>query len=633
MTGVVETVGLGLAVIPIVISVADHYSAAARALKRYRQFSSEIRRLSMFMNVQRTKFHCEIQSLLSQCVGWERAELLLEDTDNEQWKDKGLEEAFATKLGTSRASFMRLIEDINAELCEMEARLRPFEEVTQLAKKVCALPFVCRRFEANYLLQGDEQDDTHWRRHIKEKIRFVFSKSQLQDSMITLKELLEYLGALRSQSEISEQRRPLSRTSAQAQQAIEQFALVQTASQNLYDALRSACTKHTQHQARFSLQPMPTCKAHQVRFSVDFRQVVAPASVSKQTAWFTVESIVKQSVKPCSSEPDSKALATLNQSVKRQRASYPPAPQKQPCKLQKKSIRFQLPCSPSSSLSPLPLSLVKSREPSVDPPLSNLCSRNNFCNQLQNFLSRSVAQPECCIGYLEKSSDSKHLIYLKGQEAKSEEDFNGPPSSLDELLLYHQKGFDETSGTPQSERLCLSKKLAAAVLHFYSTPWLRNSWSSSDVLFQIHSASNKSQIDSLKEPFVDVSVGDSNFVQNAGHPPTCYPFAPNDFLFGLGVMLLELAFQQPLRYMRQPCDVANSEDERHILFFTAKRMSRLVSTKSGTRYGEIVRKCLACDFGRGDDLSKPALQEGVYREVICELTELEELLRKMDLGP
>jgi hypothetical protein len=141
------------------------------------------------------------------------------------------------------------------------------------------------------------------------------------------------------------------------------------------------------------------------------------------------------------------------------------------------------------------------------------------------------------------------------------------------------------------------------------------------------------QIEDLNEPFVDVSVRDSTITTNGAQPTACYPFACNDFLFGLGVMLLELAYQKPLKSMQQACDVANSQDERHTLFFTAKRMSRLVSAQSGSRYGEIVRKCLACDFGRGDDLSQPALQEGVYREVVCELMELEDLLRAMNLGP
>ena len=426
----------------------------------------------------------------------------------------------------------------------------------------------------------------------------------------------------------------MSRPSAQARQAIEQFALVQTASQKFYDALSLACTKHTHHQAQFSLQPISASKARQVRFSVGLRQVLDPASVSKQTVWFTVESIVKQSIEPCSSGHEPKDLVLLSRSVKRGRASSPSAPPKQPCKLRKprkKSVQFQLPSMQSSS--PLPYSLFSSSEPSTEPSLSNLCSRSNLCNQLQNFLSGPAAQSECCIGYLERTLDSKHLIYLKGRETKARHHVDVPSSSLAELLSQNQAGSDEMIGITQCERLRVSRKLATAVLQFYSTPWLRNSWSSKDVFFRLQPVPAMGEIEDLKEPYVDVSVRNPMVASNGDQISTCYPFAQNDFLFGLGVMLLELAFQKPLRSMQQPGDVASSQDERHTLFFTAKRMSRLVSAKSGTRYGEIVRKCLFCDFGRGDDLSKPALQEGVYREVVCELTELEELLRAMNIGP
>lgn len=465
---------------------------------------------------------------------------------------------------------------------------------------------------------------------IKQKTRFAFSQSSLHESMNTLKDLVSCLRTLISQTETSEQCRPLSQPSTEARKVIEQFALVQTASRSLYDALRSACTKHTQHQANFSLQPIPSANAHHVRFSVGFRQVLAPTSGPRKTVWFTAESRVKRQVNICSSSQDAQTLSALSQAVKRGRASPSPPPERQTSKLRKKSKQCQLsPAQPILALS----TICEAIETPSDPPLSNLCSHSNFCNQLQNFLSRSVTQPEFCIGYLEQSSGSKHLIYLKGQDGKAEDRYNLPPSSLAELLSHHQEGSGEAVGIPQSDRLSLSRKLATAVLQFYSTPWLRSSWSSNDVLFQLQSNGDPGQIHGLKEPFVDVSVRGSTIDTSIDQSSTCYPFAPNDFLFGLGVMLLELAYQRPLQSLQQPCDAANSHDDRHTLFFTAKRVSRLVSTKSGSRYGEIVRKCLSCDFGRGDDLSQPALQEGVYREVICELKELEDLLRAMDLGP
>lgn len=52
----------------------------------------------------------------------------------------------------------------------------------------------------------------------------------------------------------------------------------------------------------------------------------------------------------------------------------------------------------------------------------------------------------------------------------------------------------------------------------------------------------------------------------------------------------------------------------------------------GRTYANIVKKCLACDFGHGDDLGDPALQAIFYRDVVCELERLEEGFSKLQLG-
>jgi len=145
----VEAVSLTLAVLPIVVSVTEHFSSATRALKRYRQFSSELGRLSTLVKVQRTTFHGEIRSLLASCVGLNQAEKLLQDTDHAKWNDKGLQESILTQLGGTRESFLELVEWISAELSEMEAKVTLFEEVVQLAKNVGALSLICRWFGAN----------------------------------------------------------------------------------------------------------------------------------------------------------------------------------------------------------------------------------------------------------------------------------------------------------------------------------------------------------------------------------------------------------------------------------------------------------------------------------------------------
>ena len=44
----------------------------------------------------------------------------------------------------------------------------------------------------------------------------------------------------------------------------------------------------------------------------------------------------------------------------------------------------------------------------------------------------------------------------------------------------------------------------------------------------------------------------------------------------------------------------------------------------GSTYGKIVRQCLRCDFGYGDDLDDLDLQARYYQAIVCELRRLED---------
>jgi hypothetical protein len=45
-----------------------------------------------------------------------------------------------------------------------------------------------------------------------------------------------------------------------------------------------------------------------------------------------------------------------------------------------------------------------------------------------------------------------------------------------------------------------------------------------------------------------------------------------------------------------------------------------------------VKKCLACDFGSGDNLNDPVLQAVFYRDIVNELERLEDVFAKLQLG-
>lgn len=95
-------------------------------------------------------------------------------------------------------------------------------------------------------------------------------------------------------------------------------------------------------------------------------------------------------------------------------------------------------------------------------------------------------------------------------------------------------------------------------------------------------------------------------------------------------MLLELAYEAPLESLRIVADV--DANDQNTEYYTADRVRLSASKLLGTRYAEVTRKCIQCDFGRGSDLDDVALQESFYWEVVCELEELERKLKELNLG-
>jgi hypothetical protein len=72
-------------------------------------------------------------------------------------------------------------------------------------------------------------------------------------------------------------------------------------------------------------------------------------------------------------------------------------------------------------------------------------------------------------------------------------------------------------------------------------------------------------------------------------------------------------------------------NDQNTEYYTADRVRLSASNLLGTKYAEVARKCVQCDFGCGSDLNNVALQESFYWEVVCELEELERKLKELNL--
>ena len=263
-----------------------------------------------------------------------------------------------------------------------------------------------------------------------------------------------------------------------------------------------------------------------------------------------------------------------------------------------------------------------------DPKFPDFCIQHNFCERLQQCRLRRAQNKH--IGFLEKTGPCKHLISFAPPQAISKV---AKPTTLKTLLSQTERP-DGVRNYPQYEVLKLARQLAATVLQFHATPLLREKWRSEDILL-LEESSELIASTSLERPHLSVQlVRPKQRVCQASGTGTAMPsFIRNSYLFGLGVTLLELAYQMPLTQLRTKDDLASGQETNHTDMSAAERLSRTMGPSLGVGYAKFVRQCLACDFGVGEhDLKNPKLQEAVYRDVVCELERLERGFAKLQLA-
>lgn len=206
------------------------------------------------------------------------------------------------------------------------------------------------------------------------------------------------------------------------------------------------------------------------------------------------------------------------------------------------------------------------------------------------------------------------------------------------MILKVSKNF-ETDRFLQHERLRLAKQLASTVLRFHATSFLNESWRSKDVVFFGPGSS-------LDSPHLNVQVGSSQIQPQekttalaAGSPAKFgagnskhHGIVRNYYLFHLGLILIELAYQMPLENLRISSDFMNGKEEALVDFYTANRLSHVVGASMGATYAKVVRKCIGCEFGEGTDLTTRGLQTAFYKEVVCELERLEREFARLQIA-
>ena len=220
------------------------------------------------------------------------------------------------------------------------------------------------------------------------------------------------------------------------------------------------------------------------------------------------------------------------------------------------------------------------------------------------------------IGFLTDESLGKHRhdVYIIGESVRQEID----TLSLEDLLRISEQrvpGFEFS----RRDRLYIALTLASSVLQLDGTLWLKKQWRSGDIRFLPLENRRESTLGvDFAHPYIswkilpeDPSVADEG-------PTTIAHRIPSEVLFVLGISLTELCFGQNIYDRRIDEDIDKTEMMTN--FNTASRLINAVYDESGSRYGDVVRRCLKCPPDvRDASLDNEEFQEAVFESIVTPL--------------
>ena len=411
-------------------------------------------------------------------------------------------------------------------------------------------------------------------------------------------------------------------SSRDACREVERCQLIGKASQQVYEALGNACTKHTEHQAHCCVEVeqavMDEEHGSQVKFNMAFTHLtLADCADKSDLLWFIMDSTISDAIERGSNFMAPALKSHLVQSLKRQLEPDPPPTGKKA----KNNVRSRIP-TPATNPSPNP--------PAMSPPAMMVPSphglkdsmRKDFCDHLRRYY-REPLQDTTCICVLEDTDSCRNVVYPSSSAIRAQ---RCQPISLGQLISSFSKQGAKRR-VPLYEKLHLAKTLAVAVLQYHATPWLRMSWRSEDVyFFGLDDGALSQDMPSLI-PHLNVKVRGLNGQLPKSSTFSTHSFVRNPLLFSLGVVLLEIAYSSTLQSLQQPDDLVNYQENQYTEFFVARRLAKAADTDLGSKYHNIVERLVECDFACGTDLNDRKLQIAFYNDVIYPLDKLEQKLR------
>ncbi|GME37337.1 hypothetical protein BT63DRAFT_422895 [Neofusicoccum parvum] len=157
----------------------------------------------------------------------------------------------------------------------------------------------------------------------------------------------------------------------------------------------------------------------------------------------------------------------------------------------------------------------------------------------------------------------------------------------------------------------LAFALASGIIQVYNTPWLQDSWSSSD----IHVDLQTTTLYVIKN--FSPTIPDPHSSTAHQNNPQDNLLVKNRALFSLTIALLELTYGAPLSSHKTPADL----DDAYTPYRIAERLTKKVQDDELPRFASVVGRCMyptpegACEFS----FSNEGVRKRFWKEIVTPL--------------
>ena len=452
-------------------------------------------------------------------------------------------------------------------------------------------------------------------RHLRDKLSFAFSKSQLKENLEELTAFNVELESLCALEKSFAQPKGNHVSNKLCLEKVRQCRFVSEASQEVYDTLKESCSKHLEHQANLCVSPV--VGAHQ---TAPFSQVEFDVVFASMTRERRREEPVLFKIKIVICETDS--LSTPNDdavpSARIQKRGLNDAAPYQCISAGKKRVRLDIPSVISTSTTTQASALVGPKEAIFVK--GDLCDYLLHCCQQQCSATRA--------DFVASNTRWRKLIY----PIRAISITHKRPLSLQQLIrILARDGKSATRSLAQ--RVQLAKLITIGFLQHHPTDWARTSLQKDSIMFFDACCEASDKPLAFSSPHISAKIcgpDKSSSAQKESSPIVRgqSQIEPHPMLLSLGKLLLELGNLSDWDELKRQYPIHRYNEGHYAELFQARVLAR-----SGTgiprQYLDVVEKVIDFQFSQGHDLSKLESQLAFYQNVIDPLEMLEKKLQEL----